>query len=86
MSLPETLVILTADCTVTVKTVRIRVSEGEVCKGVAIQVEKLAPSLILSPEMSSTGRNWVGHRSLGVSGGSIARLMIPDMGMVYIPV
>ena len=34
-----------------------------------IQVEKLGPSLILRPEMGSTGRNWVGYRSLGVSGG-----------------
>ena len=36
--------------------------------------------------MGSPGPNWPRNRSLGVSDGSIARLLTPDMGMVCAPV
>ena len=45
-----------------------------------IQVEKLGLSLILRPEMCSTGRNQVGHSSLGVSGGDIVVFIGPGYG------
>ena len=51
--------------------------------GVTISDEYVTLGVVLSPEMGSTGRNYPGDRSLGVSDGSIARLLTPDMGSLY---
>ena len=44
-----------------------------------VRGEKSRVSAVLSPEIDSMGRNWVGHHSLGVSSG--ARVAFKDVNV-----
>ena len=79
ISLPVTLVNLTADCTVTLTLVQGQRADRLAS---AIRPEKSQNMFVLRPEMDSTGPNWPRNPSLGVSDGSIEVFIMAKHGLV----